>query len=142
LPTAKELDLANEPDLRLLLGAVTIKIHLKSGEVLRYSFRKGFIHDTASVPKFMRGVVDNDDLALVVAAMVHDVNFRCHYLRFGPTNRLFRKMIIEAGGSRWLAFKSWLAVSSPVGLYLFHSKKQRNKVGDYRKWCGFKRIKK
>ena len=73
LPTAKELDLKNERDLRLLDKQVEIDIELKGGTTYRYIFRKGWIHDTASVPPFMRSIVDNDDRRLILAAMVHDV---------------------------------------------------------------------
>jgi hypothetical protein len=142
LPTAKELDLVNEDDLRMLLDPMVVHIHLKGGAVWRYSFRKGFIYDTASVPKFFRSIVDNDDRHLLLAAMVHDVNFRCHYLSFAKTNRLFRKMILEAGGSRWLAFKCWLAVSSPVGIYLFRKWRKSKSVIRFRKWCGFTKMSK
>ena len=72
LPTAKELALENERDLRLLAEPVTIEITLNGGDALSYTFRKGWIHDTASVPPFMRSFIDNDDRRLVLAAMVHD----------------------------------------------------------------------
>ena len=142
LPTAKELDLENERDLRLLAEPVTIEITLNGGDALSYTFRKGWIHDTASVPPFMRSFIDNDDRRLVLAAMVHDANFRGHWLRFAKTNRLFRKMSIEAGYPRRKAFFAWLSVSSPVGFYLFRKHRKKNKVGAYRRWVQFSHVKK
>lgn len=137
LPTAQELDLLDESDLRLLDHPVEIQIELRGGKTFIYEFQKGWIHDTASVPKCMRGLVDNDDRRLVLAAMVHDANFRGHWLRFGPTNRLFRKMALAAGYPRFKAFLAWLAVSSPVGIHRFRKFRDKRKVHRYRRWVYF-----
>jgi hypothetical protein len=142
LPTAKELDLKNESDLRLLDHPVTITIELKGGGAYVYRFEKGWIHDTASVPSFMRSFIDNDDRRLVLAAMVHDANFRGHWLSFATTNRLFRKMALYADYPRRKAFLAWLAVSSPVGIYRFRQYRKKNRVGKYRRWVHFSRVEK
>ena len=141
LPSAVELDLDDERDLRLLDNTVTITIDLKGGGGYRYTFRKGWIHDTASVPPCLRGFVDNDDRRLVLSAMVHDANFRGHWLSFIKTNRLFRKMALAAGYPRRKAFLAWLSVSSPVGVFMFRRHRRKRAVGAYRKWVHFERIK-
>jgi hypothetical protein len=115
IPSAKELDLWHEDDLRMLLNQVMIHVHHKSGEVWVYTFRKGWIFDTASVPKFMRSLIDNDERRLLVPAMIHDANFR-----------------VRAG-------LAWFAVSSFVGRIKFNRYKDKKKVGKYRQTVSFHR---
>ena len=140
LPSGDKLNVKKDRDLRLLDNTVTITIELKKGGSYRYIFRKGWIHDTASVPPALRGFVDNDDRRLVLSAMVHDAHFRGHWLSFIATNRLFRKMALEADYPRWKSVLAWLSVSSPVGVFMFRRHRRKDKVGEYRKWVHFSKI--
>lgn len=139
LPTEEALDLWHEDDLRMLLEPVMIVIYHSSGEVWIYTFRTGWMYDTGSVPKVMRSVVDNDERRLMVPTMVHDANFRGHWLRFGATNKLFRKMMIWFKYPRFRAGLAWFAVSSFVGAIKFKRFKDKKKVGAYRKFVSFSR---
>jgi hypothetical protein len=82
LPTRKELgeQFTNLEDLRILLNRVTVRVEFRNRRPLEYTFDRGFITDLASVPKCFRSFVDNDDLRILVAALVHDYNFSTHFL--------------------------------------------------------------
>jgi len=77
----------------------------------------GFIWDGASVPRLLWTLsgIRPDGLARA-AALVHDYIYRRHaHLSAPPVTRLmadklFRYMIREAGGSKWLAFRAYWAV--------------------------------
>ena len=84
-----------------------------------YQFAISFLTDLASVPKKLRGLVDNDDLRLIAPSLVHDYNFVTHAMSFRNSNRLFYRMIRALGGSWWTATKAWLAVASPFGHYCY-----------------------
>lgn len=84
-----------------------------------YLFWPGHITDLASVPKFLRSLVDNDGLRIIAAALVHDYNFATQEMGFRASNRLFYKMIRAIGGSWWLATKAWLGVSGLIGYYFY-----------------------
>lgn len=99
---------------RILLNDIIISVTLKDKE-LRYTLRRGWITDFASVPEHLRSFVDNDDYRLIVAALVHDANFACHYLSFKESNELFRAMIRKAGGSWWMGFKAYWGVNNWIG---------------------------
>lgn len=102
-----------------------LSIRIKDNKLdIKFKFRKPYLTDLASVPKRLRGIIDNDDIRLIAPALVHDFNFATHFMTFRESNRLFRKMIVALGGSGFKAFFAWLAVASPFGRYFY---KQKNK---------------
>jgi len=124
-PPASDLHLFGDVDqLHVMLSTLTITVVWKNSKWIQYRFYPGFITDLASVPKFVRSLIDNDDLDLLAAALIHDANFSCHFLTFRETNALFRSMVASRGavGKAWLA---WLAVSSPVGRVLWRKNQKR-----------------
>lgn len=142
LPRLEDIHDIIEKDMRLLLHTLIVRIYCKDGTVYRYNFRPGWITDLASVPKCARSFVDNDDREIMLAALVHDHNFGGQRLAFTEANRLFRKMIIEAGGSRWLAFKAWVAVASPIGYIIYRKmRKAWREVNRERRFVRFMKVK-
>ena len=117
--------IGNTRDLRLLLSPITITITFKSSMWWQYRFERGYITDLASVPSFFRSKVDNDDIDLLAAALVHDCNFAIHHHSFEKTNELFYKMIMMREGVpgaddhwaklSWRAKWAYWAVNSFVG---------------------------
>lgn len=110
----------NLDDLRIVLAPITITIYFKDRRPLRYEFDRGFITDLASVPKAFRSIVDNDDLKLLGAALVHDYNFTTWFL--GPNhkgclraNKLFYGMIRKQGYGLGKSIIAFLSVNSIVG---------------------------
>ena len=59
------------------------------GENYRFKMLKGFIFDKASVPQFLRSIVDNDDPDVMISAMCHDAMFALHLVPFRRANKLF-----------------------------------------------------
>jgi hypothetical protein len=122
LPSRDVLDLNRNTDYHVLLRDLCIAIHFEENkQVYKYTFLKGFLTDFASVPKLLRGLVDNDDLRLMFASLVHDANFGLHLLSFRESNWLFFKMIKAQNGTWWLATKAWLAVST-AGWFIWRRK--------------------
>lgn len=112
-----EAEWKKEDDLRILINDLKIKIKMGNDDgVFVYTFKRGWRTDLASVPWFVRTLVDNDDRNLIIAALVHDANFGGHFLTFGKSNELFRSMIRYSGGSWWLAFKAYWGVQNPIGM--------------------------
>lgn len=115
LPTKDYLKQIGDPkDLRILLSPITITINFVDTSWIQYKFERGFMTDLASVPKFFRNVIDNDDLDLLSAALVHDANFSVHFMPFKQTNRLFKNMI-QSRGKKFKGCLAWVAVSSIIG---------------------------
>ena len=121
-------------DLRINLSELEVLIY-QEDEVYHFRFHPGYITDLASVPKWVRSFIDNDDKRLLVAAYVHDALFLNHWLSFRDTNKLFRKIIRNQGGGPFLAGSCWLAVSSFVGRrrYNMHRPEWSKKYCDFRK---------
>lgn len=131
LPTKSGLvsQFKNLDDLRILLSEIRIVIRFEDRRPLEYVFERGFISDLASVPKVFRSLVDNDDLRLLVAALVHDYNFSTHFLDpsrtsdgqpvenlgFRRANKLFYSMARKRGLSQFRCAVAYLAVNSIVG---------------------------
>jgi len=90
-------------------------IELTTGVKLCYCIKKGAVTDLASVPKLLRSFVDNDDPGIVLAAIIHDINFATHFLNFRDSNCLFRQMCVMGGLGKFRSWLAWLAVSSFVG---------------------------
>jgi len=93
-----------------------------AGQRTSYLFGPPYLTDLASIPKRLRGAIDNDDIRLIAPALVHDYNFATHAMSFRSSNELFRKMIRAVGGSWLKAFICWLSVSSPFGSAIYKNK--------------------
>lgn len=125
-------------DMRLLLSDLDIEIKFATGSGYRYAFKRGYLTDLASVPSYFRSVVDNDDIDVIAAALVHDRNFSVHHLSFEQTNELFYKMYVARKGvpgsdDKWLdlpkrARIAWFAVRSVVGRYLWRKLGRRREA--------------
>ncbi len=127
LPPREDLSKFGDPeDLRILLAPISITIYFRKRRTLEYQFDRGFITDLASVPSSFRSVVDNDDIKLAAAALVHDYNFSTHYLNpiggrtpsnvgFRLANKLFYGMIRKRGYPWVKSVVAYLAVNSIVG---------------------------
>jgi hypothetical protein len=139
LPTWDKLkNLGKRSDLRLLLSDLTIDVKFKDNTGLRYDFKRGYITDLASVPDYFRSFVDNDDIDIIAAALVHDRGFSIHNLNFKQTNELFYKMFLARDGlpgsdERWLSLPrrarlAWWAVSSFVGRRLWYKNQKKRRA--------------
>ena len=130
LPSREEAEQIGDLDqLRVLLEDMVITIVLESSEWYQYKFHAGFMWDLASVPRFARCAIDNDDIYLMEAAIVHDANYSAHYFGDDPaaiekTNELFRQMIRYRGKK----FRAWLAhkaVNSVIGHGIYQHMPER-----------------
>jgi len=130
LPTLKGLRVIGKIDqLRILQRDVTIRVRLSDGRWYVWEFLAGWIWDLASVPWFFRSFVDNDNVYMQEAAIVHDSNYTGHF--FGDdlpgldsTNWLFREMI-RFRKRRALAAVAHFAVNSIIGRALYWKKSSR-----------------
>jgi len=134
-PRKKAKKLGKLGQLRVVLSPVTIRIEYKSGHWLQYEIRRGWVTDLASVPRFFRSFLDNDDIEMLAAAYVHDANFTGHYLQVGHgpeaevdgldrVNTLFREMI-RYRGAKVKAVIAHAAVDSIVGHALYFKMPKR-----------------
>ena len=115
--------LPNKEDLRILLDKFVFEFKEcdRKGNVThwRFIFKPGFIWDLASVPKPLRGIVDNDSRSLRAAAMVHDACFALHLIDFKHADRLFYR-IIKAHSGGFKGLLAFLAVRSPIGRKIYN----------------------
>lgn len=124
LPPMDELKKIGNPEyLRALMRRVYLRVYLSDGRWFAWEFLPGFVWDLASVPKFFRWAIDNDDPFLAEAALVHDANYTGHFLGdnlpgIGMTNWLFREMV-RATGKRARAQIAYMAVNSIIGRSLY-----------------------
>lgn len=133
LPDLDLTSMKGSSDIRVLLNDLRISVVTSEG-LLYYKLQKGFITDFASVPKWLRSLVDNDSSEIVVPALVHDVNFRWKFLSFGRSNKVFRQMIRKSGGSWWLAFKAYIGVSNPFGREAYNFELDKKYKRTYFEW--------
>jgi hypothetical protein len=89
IPTEKE---CRENDYWIARNDCNVIITLKNGIKLSYTIKKGLVTDLASVPRLLRGVIDNNSNKIILAAIIHDVNFACHILDFEASNILLENM--------------------------------------------------
>jgi len=120
LPKSSDLYLDNDSEWNILLSPLTIYLFTNEG-IYRYEFGIGFITDFASIPPIFRGaLMDNDDLDVLYASLVHDANFAHKLLGadeegFHKANSIFRQMVKIQSHHKLKAFLMWLGVSSSVG---------------------------
>lgn len=106
---------------QLWIVAEDLRISVEDArETVHYLFRPGYVTDMATVPKFFRGVLDNDDLRVIAAALVHDYNFATAHESFKVSNTLMFRMMRAVGASWFKSVVAWLAISSPVGRWRYN----------------------
>ena len=101
-------------EMRVLTSRLKVRVRTSEG-VHIYEFEPGFITDFASVPSMFRSFIDNDNQDLVISSLVHDANFRYHYMTFTKSNLLFKKMNRMAGAGWFTSNASYWAVNSKWG---------------------------
>jgi hypothetical protein len=116
-------------ELRVLDQYVKIRYLLSDGRWLQWEFFPGWIWDLASVPWFFRSLIDNDDVFMSEAAIVHDSNYTGHFLGdnlpgLDFTNWLFRETV-RFRGRRVRARLAFIAVNSVIGRSLYWKKSTR-----------------
>jgi len=102
-------------DLRILCCKVHIYIKFTNSFWMAFAFKPGFITDLASVPFWLRGVVDNDDHRALPAVLVHDFLFATQRAPFKIANSLFYKMLLANKYGSIKALLAFWAVSSFIG---------------------------
>ena len=102
-------------DLRLLCCKLNIYLKFSNTSWMNFLFKPGFVTDLASVPRPLRGIVDNDEHQIVTAALVHDFAFVTRRLPFRLANGLFYKILRYNRYNRLKALLAYWAVSSFVG---------------------------
>jgi len=127
MPTWDEmLDDEGAGDFRILLSPIEIWIETKYAHII-YRFERGFIWDLASVPKRLRSIVDNDDAALMDAAICHDYNFEMwremrkldlFYFDYKQSNALFYHMV-KCRSNRFKAAICWLGVTNRIAKHFW-----------------------
>ncbi len=126
LPTQKQLTAFGRlSDLRIIVKRLRVLVVAEDTSWIEFEFDPGFITDFASVPKFFRGIIDQDDNRVITAALCHDYLFSTHDLPFRQTNKLFHALLRKAGYGRLRARLAYLAVASPFGRYFWSKNKKR-----------------
>jgi hypothetical protein len=115
LPTIKQLGTSDRIDWWVLLNPLIIMVEFEDGKILELDLAPGYMTDFASVPPFLRSIMHNTRHELRLAALVHDCLYARKLMGWAEANRVFRDMILLAGGARGMANLAWLAVSTPVG---------------------------
>jgi len=102
-------------DLRILCKRHVVTVTRDNSRYTQIVFNVGYLTDFASVPKFIRGLIDNDNPIMLDAVLFHDRNCSTHQYSFKETNQLFFDMLIEAGYSHFKSHIAHFAVSSYKG---------------------------
>jgi len=118
-------------DLRILTDDYIISFKYWNRKKKQYDFwtiefYKGFIWDLASVPRFLRGIIENDSYEMRLAAMIHDVMFGLHLETYRYCNKVFYHNIRERGGKILRAMLAFLGVSTPVGKIVYNQYKPKD----------------
>jgi len=133
LPPGGYLRWYEKSDWWLLLSDFTVRVKMVDEPDVRvYSFQRGHITDFASVPPIARGLVNNTNLRILAAALVHDALFAGWLETYRNANRIFRQIIRQEGGNIILRWAAWLGVSSMVGRWLYVSRTAEQAKRDLR----------
>lgn len=130
LPTMKGLERIGDPEeLRILTSPVCLRVETDKGRWYKWEFSPGWIWDLASVPGPVRSLIDNDDIFLMEAAIVHDANYTGHFLGddlpgLDLTNDLIMRMV-QYRGKRVRGRVVYWAVNSIYGRSLYWKKTNR-----------------
>ena len=86
----------------------------------------GFCTDWASVPRSLRWMLPHDALCVRRAAVVHDALFNIGggAIGFEESNKIFKRIILEDGGSKSYARLAYFGVASPIGKWHFKTEKE------------------
>lgn len=79
-------------------------------KILKYRAEVGFISDKGSVPPYLRSFVDNDDPQFLIPYYIHDINYACHYMSRGDSDKLLRDMGKYNGAGIYKSSKVYYAV--------------------------------
>lgn len=84
-----------EDDLWEIVSPWRYEIGLAYEGVLTFIVRPGYTTDLASVPKLLRGIVDNGSgsLGVMAASQVHDALYATHYMSRELSDVLFRMLL-------------------------------------------------
>jgi hypothetical protein len=130
LPTLKGLErIGDIEELRILTAHVCIRVETDKGRWYQWEFYPGWIWDLASVPRWVRSLIDNDDIFLQEGAIVHDSNYTGHFLGddlpgLDLTNELIMRMV-QYRGKRVRGRVVHIAVDSIYGRSLYWQKTNR-----------------
>ncbi len=75
-----------------------------------YVVPKGFETDFASVPKFLRWFIDNDDVRVREAATLHDFLYRTHWVPRKTADKMFLEALKAKGCPLGKRLILWAAV--------------------------------
>ena len=81
-------------ELRAMTKFFTIDLKFDDGSIDRIVFDKGTVWDLASVPSFVRSLIDNDALIVFLAALFHDGAIGLHLYPVDMCNEIFRDLIV------------------------------------------------
>lgn len=94
-----------EGDLWEFVAPWSYGISLAGDGVLRLIIRPGYTTDLASVPRALRGIVDNGSgsYGVMIAAQVHDALYATHYLSREFADELFYALlrVFHVKRARW-----------------------------------------
>lgn len=124
-PTNEQLAFDVDADWSVLLSDVSVNVLVESKKIkywLQFVFKSGFVWDLASVPKFFRGIVDNDSQESIISALCHDAMFTGHLLAFHDANDVFYGLLRKSGETPIKSRIYWLAVASPIGRMMYNKK--------------------
>jgi hypothetical protein len=127
LPTADIIDLTFRSNLWCLARDVDVYVKTDD-EWIEFKFKKGLIFDLASVPRFFRSIVDDNDQTVLHAALVHDICFTSHFLEFRDANRVFKAICLSQGASRVKAGIYYAGVNNIVGRALYSKETPKRDV--------------
>lgn len=82
----------------------------RSQGYLRTHVPAGFTFDGASIPPFLRWVINPLDGEIGAAAAVHDWLYVVHSVPRKQADQLFYEALISLGASRWKAWIMWAGV--------------------------------
>jgi len=100
-----------------------IELPLWSGDTLL--ILPGFCTDWASIPKPVRPLLPHDALCVRRAAVTHDALYNIGGERYDwhDSNEVFRRIILEDGGSRTYAKLAHWGVETKIGEWHFNTEK-------------------
>lgn len=114
----------------ILLSPLRINIYYANYGTCSYLLNRGHMTDLASVPKRLRSFVDDNGADMIIASLIHDINFGGHILPFKESNLILRYMMLYTMKyctcksdkfSVWFnAWCAWLGVSSFIGKMIYN----------------------
>lgn len=139
LPEWDEICRKDQKYLYVFMNYCAIQVWYNDGTGETLRIKAGWMTDLASVPVFLRSLVDDNAPWIILAALWHDAGFAAHFWGFRQCNYNFLDIMTCEKAPRIRKRLSFAAVNNPI-IYHTHYKKSAKEIAHERKFLTVEKL--